>query len=395
MVEFEALVVGGGPAGLISACLLAQSRVRTAIISPAQSGADSRTVALMRPSIDLLSTLGIWSSELQAVSAPLKRLRIVDDFGGTVRAPDLIFVASEIGLDEFGWNVPLSALIVALVHRARAMTIPLILDAVQSIEVSPNALRIVAGSGSYTTRVAIAADGRSSPMRRLSGVDTISREYDQAALTLSFAHSMDHRCTSIEHHYRGGPLTTVPLPGKRSSLVWLDEPHRIEQLKALSDGELAVQIQIATHGSLGLISSLGSRTSFRMRILVARQFASSRVMLVGEAAHVVPPIGAQGLNMSLRDAAHAAELIIDALTAGEDPGSRPVLEEYDQIRRRDVLPRQAIIDLLNRTLLSESEIPGMIRAMALTATASLTPARRLAVSRGAGTSENLPRSMQS
>ena len=118
--------------------------------------------------------------------------------------------------------------------------------------------------------------------------------------------SISHDYVSTEYHKSAGPFTTVPLPQGRSSLVWMERPARAEALMAMTEKELAAEIQIETHGELGLISNLGPRKSFPMKGLTARQFAKDRLILIGEAAHVVPPIGAQGLNMSLRDAALAA-----------------------------------------------------------------------------------------
>ena len=162
-------------------------------------------------------------------------------------------------------------------------------------------------------------------MRNAAGIATDTWSYDQTAIATSFAHSMGHDNISTEYHKSAGPFTTVPLPENRSSLVWMERPARAEALMAMNDKELAAEIQIETHGEFGLISNLGPRKSFPMKGLTARQFAKDRVILIGEAAHVVPPIGAQGLNMSLRDAALAADLIL----ASKDAGSEGLMAEYN------------------------------------------------------------------
>ena len=154
-------------------------------------------------------------------------------------------------------------------------------------------------------------------MRNAAGIAADTWSYDQTAIATSFAHSMGHDNVSTEYHKSAGPFTTVPLPEKRSSLVWMERPARAEALMAMSDGELAAEIQIDTHGELGHIE-LGPRKSFPMKGLTARRFAKDRVILIGEAAHVVPPIGAQGLNMSLRDAALATDLILAKKIDGND-----------------------------------------------------------------------------
>ena len=162
------------------------------------------------------------------------------------------------------------------------------------------------------------------------------------------------------------------MPGNRSALVWMERPARAAELMALSDREIAAEIQIGTHGELGRITDVGPRRLFPMQGLVARDFARNRIILVGEAAHVVPPIGAQGLNMSLRDAAQAADL----MEGEDDPGNSSVLADYDALRRRDVQPRQQAIDLMNRSLLSGFLTLETGRAAALSLLAQFGPLRR-------------------
>jgi 2-octaprenyl-6-methoxyphenol hydroxylase len=162
------------------------------------------------------------------------------------------------------------------------------------------------------------------------------------------------------------------------------EPRRAATLMALDDRALAAEIQAMSHGELGLVGDLGPRQSFAMSGARAETFAKGRVMLMGETAHVVPPIGAQGLNMSLRDAHDAVTLISAARDSGEDIGGAKVLSAYDRRRQRDVRPRQAIIDLMNRSLLSGYLPLEAGRAAALAALASFAPLRRFAMSMGLG-----------
>jgi 2-octaprenyl-6-methoxyphenol hydroxylase len=159
---------------------------------------------------------------------------------------------------------------------------------------------------------------------------------------------------------------------------------------AMSDKELAAEIQIETHGELGLVSNLGPRKSFPMKGLTARQFAKGRVILIGEAAHVVPPIGAQGLNMSLRDAALAADLIL----ASKDAGSDRLMAEYNALRRAEVLPRQQLIDLMNKSLLLGLLPLEGARALSLSALHYLGPLKRFIMERGLQPKSNLPYAMR-
>jgi 2-octaprenyl-6-methoxyphenol hydroxylase len=238
--------------------------------------------------------------------------------------------------------------------------------------------------GTVASRLVLAADGRNSPLRRAVGIGTVSWSYEQTAIAVSFAHSRSHHGVSSEYHKDAGPFTTVPLPGDRSSLVWMERPARAAALMALDGEALAAEIQALSHGDLGLVSDLGPRQSFPMSGARAEIFARHRVMLVGEAAHIVPPIGAQGLNMSFRDAHDAVELITAARDRGDDFGGELILSDYDARRQRDVRPRQAVIDLMNRSLLSGYLPMEAGRAAGLAALASFGPLRRFAMKVGLG-----------
>lgn len=390
MSEFDIIVAGRGPAGLATACLLAGDGWRLALIGQRQVGDDPRTVALMQPSIRLLETIGLWPGTLRQATVPLKRLRIVDDTQSAVSAPELIFDSAEIGEEAFGWNIPLSLLIPALEERARQLGIAMLEAEVTGADPggSDVALRTSAGPA-LSARLIVAADGRGSILRDAAGIGTNAWSYDQVALATSFAHSGNHQNISTEYHRAAGPCTTVPMPDGRSALVWMERPARAAELMALSGQDLAREVQLAIHGELGLVSDIGRRRAFAMQGLVARQFAAHRIMLVGEAAHVVPPIGAQGLNMSLRDAAFAA----DHVQGADDPGAPAHLAHYDRIRRRDIQPRQQVIDLMNRSLLSGYLALAGGRTLGLSLVANFPPLRRYIMKQGVGTGLDLPPSM--
>jgi 2-octaprenyl-6-methoxyphenol hydroxylase len=158
----------------------------------------------------------------------------------------------------------------------------------------------------------------------------------------------------------------------------------------LSAKELARDIQLMCHGSLGLVSDVATPHSFVMRGVKAEQFAAGRTFLVGEAAHVFPPVGAQGLNMSLRDAGH----LVDVVLAHQDAGNNDALKKYDQLRRLDVLPRQTAITVMNRSLLSDLLPPHLARAAGLAAVAMVPPLRALAIREGLSPSAGLPFAMR-
>ena len=390
MPDFRVIVAGAGPAGLAAAALLAKDSIRTALVAPAPTD-DPRTVALMQPSIQLLKYLGVWPGELAVKTAPLRKLRIIDDTGSLVLARPLEFDCLDMQLEAFGWNIPLQLLLPSLRQRATELGVTFIEAAVSGARASGEAIEIDLSNGSeISAEVAIAADGANSLLRTAVGISYESWSYEQTAIATSFAHSAPHYNISTEYHKPAGPLTTVPLLGGRSSLVWMERPARAEAIMAMSDREIAVEIQIETHGELGIVSSMGPRKAFAMKGLIARHFARDRVILIGEAAHVVPPIGAQGLNMSLRDAALATDLIL----ASSDAGSAGVAASYNADRRAEVIPRQQMIDLMNRSLLLGYMPLETARAAGLAALHYFAPLKRFVMQHGLSPLRNVPFAMR-
>lgn len=386
VLKTRALVVGGGPAGLAAAALLAQAGVQTICVAPARDD-DPRTTALMAPSIRLLEHLGVWTDDLRANCAPLKQLHLLDDTGNLVSAPDLRFDAQEASLDAFGWNVPLENLLPALRRCAAAFGTNFVEAEVAQVLHLERGVKVVCKDGTeIEAEFAVAADGRNSIVRKASGIDVTEWSFEQSALVTRFKHSRAHEFVSTEWHKLGGPFTTVPLPGHASALVWMDKPNKIDAAMQLDAKTLAREIQLMNHGTLGLVSDVKPPHSFPMRGVKAEKFAAQRCFLVGEAAHVFPPVGAQGLNMSLRDVGH----LLDVVLGHEDAGSADAMGAYEALRRGDVGPRQTAISLMNQSLLADILPPHLARAAGLAAVAFVLPLRNFAIREGLSPSGGLP-----
>ena len=381
--SYDVAVVGGGPAGLATAIALAQTGAATALIARRAPYADNRTTALLGGSVDFLQALAVWP-RCQDKAASLQVMRLVDDTGRLIRAPEVRFSCDEIGLDVFGYNIENRLLIDALEARAAEISdLTRFDDEADSINPQDADVAIRTGQGnSLSARLAIGADGRHSLCREAAGIEVRRRELKQSALTFNVSHSRPHRSISTEFHTPQGPCVFVPLPGDRCSVVWVATPKEAERLIALSDDELSVVAEAQSHSILGRIAVEPGRHLFPLSIEQPRQFACHRVALVGEAAHVIPPIGAQGLNMGLRDASDIADIVREAMLSGEDPGAPQVLQRYDSARRADVASRTFAIDIANRSLLSDFLPVQSLRAAGLHLIGSFGPLRRIAMREG-------------
>lgn len=391
----EAIVVGGGPAGLTAAVALAAGGVPAVLVGRKPPRNDNRTTTLLASSVTALETLGVWDL-CREHAAPLKTMRIVDDTGRLWRAPEVAFCCEEIGLEAFGYNIENRHLVAAL--EARGAALPMLKmvddDVLGVVAAGDHVLVETKHAGAFTAPLAVGADGRRSLCREVALIDTTERRTPQTALTVCFAHSRPHNDTSTEFHTVTGQFTVVPLPGLRSSLVWVLGPGEAEQKAALDDADLSLEIERASHSILGKISVEPGRGLFPLTVISAQRFAAGRIALVGEAAHVIPPVGAQGLNLGLRDAAAIAELVVDAWKAGRDVGAGDLLVRYDFARRADIGTRTLAVDLLNRSLLTDFLPVQSARGLGLYALQKLGPLRRIVMREGVAPAASQPRLMR-
>jgi 2-octaprenyl-6-methoxyphenol hydroxylase len=378
MSKTSIAVVGAGPVGLAAAALLADIGHDVTLIAPA-APPDRRTSALLAGSVALLERLGVWS-ELEPTSAPLRTMRIVDGTQRLIRAPEVAFEAGEIGLPAFGYNIANAALVAALEAAVASRSVTRVDALADTVSFSADDVAITASKGEpITARLVVAADGRRSKLRDAAGIVAQEWRYPQSALVCNLAHTLPHHDASTEFHTEHGPFTLVPLPGNRSSLVWVDAPDETRRRLEASETDVAEEIERRSASMLGKITIEGARQAFPLSGMSVRQLAKSRVMLVGEAAHVFPPIGAQGLNLGYRDVAALGEVLA---APSNDPGSAAALDAYERSRRVDVMSRTAAVDALNRTLLSDFLPASALRGLGLFLVDRVPPLRRFAMRQG-------------
>ncbi len=308
-------------------------------------------------------------------------MQIVDGTKRLLRAPTVAFRSAEIGLDAFGYNVPNAALLKTLSTAVAAE--PLISrmpTSAETIDVGPDTVSIGFADGqSVTAAFVIGADGRRSKTRESAGVDVKTWSYPQTAVVMNFSHSLPHQNTSTEFHTETGPFTQVPLPGTRSSLVWVVAPQDAERLMSLSSEQLSGEVEGRMQSMLGKVTVEDGVQAWPLSGMTATRYGKGRSAFVGEAGHAFPPIGAQGLNLSLRDIAALEEILIDGSAA---PIAADCGDRFDRKRRVDIASRTASVDLLNRSLLSGLLPVQMLRAAGLQVLASVAPLRNLVMQEG-------------
>jgi 2-octaprenyl-6-methoxyphenol hydroxylase len=396
----EVVVVGAGPAGLAAAVALAALGAEVVIAAPAhdpaRAEADRRTTALLLGSIELLKNLGVWQG-CGNDSAPVRGVRIVDDRGGLLRAPEVLFRAEELGLADFGANIANSALNAALFAVASKTSRLSWLPTSAVVRVTPAEACVsleLAEGGTLSAALVVAADGRNSLARAAAGIAVRTWAYGQAAIAAAFSHRRPHSAITTELHRRAGPLTTVPLPGDASSLVWVEQPAESARLAGLDEQEFLCELGERLRGLLGSLDGIGPRATYPLSGLAAARMGQNRIALVGESAHVIPPIGAQGLNLGLRDAAALAECVSMARAAGQDIGGSETLAAYHAARASDVRARTLGVDLLNRSLLTDFLPAQALRGIGLHLLANVAPLRRFAMRGGLAPAGPLPRLMR-
>jgi 2-octaprenyl-6-methoxyphenol hydroxylase len=392
---YNIAVVGAGAVGLSAALAFARDGFKTVLVGGLDVRRDGRTVALLNGSVRFLEALGAWPSLVPA-AAPLETMRIVDDTGSLFRPPPASFRAGEIGLDAFGWNIENTTLVEKLAEAARSCgNLTLVPEFATGFEAAQTGASLTLASGEIIkASLVVAADGRNSKLRQIAGIGTQTWSYPQSAVTAILAHDRDHRDTSTEFHTRHGPFTLVPLPGRRSSLVWVTSKPEAERLSQLDDAALALVIERQAQSHLGAMRVDGPRGLVPMTGLSVNRYWATRLALVGEAAHVFPPIGAQGLNLGFRDVASLRDAVVDGQRDAHEPGSEETLIRYQRSRDLDVRLRTAAVDGLNRTLLTGMLPTDFLRGAGLLALSHIGPLRRVVMREGVLPRVGAPRLMQ-
>jgi 2-octaprenyl-6-methoxyphenol hydroxylase len=379
----EAVVVGGGLAGRIAALAVARGGLDSIHLAP-PAPPDRRTSALMQPSVAYLQELGI-VADPPDFGEPLRKIRIVDATPRLIRAPETLFDSTEAGLDAFGWNFAN----VALAERCEtlAATLPHLRTLphfARAIEIGAEGGRVTLDNGdTITAPLVVGADGKASPVRTAAGIAVRQHPFAEAALVADLELERPLDGVSVEFHYPHGPFTLVPAGGQRANLVWIDERPTLEAIRAAEPAAVAAALAEKAQHLFGAIRPVSRAFVFPLSALSVARAGAAGAVLVGEAAHAFPPIGAQGLNLALRDVADLAAALAESDRAALD-WAVALSADYARRRAADLMRTGGMVDALFRSLLAEMIPAQALRAGGLWALKLVPPLRRQAFSLGMG-----------
>ena len=357
----QAIVVGGGLAGVAAAIAVAKSGLETVHLAP-KGPPDRRTSALMLPTVEYLQSSGL-IGDPAAVGHPLTQIRIIDATGRLVRAPETLFDSSDVGLSAFGWNFANVRLLENFeAARAALGNLRTIEQIVRSVDRMGDDWRVTLGDGSsITAPLLIGSDGKKSLVRAATGFRTRETAFSEAALVCDLELGRPLGGASVEFHYPLGPFTLVPAGGRRANLVWIDDGDVVKTAQSGGPEGLRQNLIEKSQNLFGDIKLQTPAHVFPLSTLSVDEAGRDGVMLAGEAAHAFPPIGAQGLNLGLRDVADLTASLATVDTTSASWATR-ASEDYSRRRSADLSRTGGMVDALFRSLLS-----GMLPTQAMRA----------------------------
>ena len=395
----QSIVIGGGAfAGLALALALRQGLgpdVPVIVADPAfamRPSRDPRATAIVAACRRLFETLGAWEA-VAGHAQPILDMTVTDSRLDDATRPVFLTFAGDVAPGEpFAHMVENRYLIDALMARCEAEGIDLRATAVTRYETHDAGTKVTLGDGSVIdASLLVAADGARSKLRERAGIATHGWDYDQSGIVVLVGHERDHNGRAEEHFLPAGPFAILPLTGKRSSLVWTESRAEAARIVALDEIDFHAELEQRFGLHLGEITPLDRPKSFPLGYFVARSFIADRLALVGDSAHVIHPIAGQGLNLGLKDVAALAEVVVDAMRLGGDPGQADVLARYQQWRRFDTMAMGVATNAMNLLFSNNSTALRGVRDLGLGLVDRLPPLKNAFIRQAAGLSGEIPR----
>jgi 2-octaprenyl-6-methoxyphenol hydroxylase len=398
-LDCDVIVGGGGMVGVTLALALAQGGLKVAVCDPVPPSAltdakfDGRVSALSYSSVRMFEALGVWD-ELAEHAQPIEDILVTDaPLGGTPSPFSLHFDADELGraMGNIAENRFIRAALYAAAAKSENITL-IAPAALTQLDVDAASVTASLSNGQkITASLAVAADGRESPMREEMGIKIIGWSYPQTGIVATVEHERPHNGVAYEHFLPSGPFAILPMTGNRSSLVWTEREDLAPAMMALPEDAFNAEIARRFGAHLGATKAAGPRWSYPLKFHLARGFVKLRFALAGDSAHGIHPIAGQGLNLGLKDAAALAETVLDAARLGLDIGAADVLTRYERWRRFDSLTLAVSTDALNRLFSNDIAPLRFARDLGLGFVDSVGPLRRFFMRHAGGDVGKLPR----
>jgi 2-octaprenyl-6-methoxyphenol hydroxylase len=397
--DVDMLIAGGGFAGLTLGIALRQglgADFAVTVADPALGksyAGDERASAIVAAVRRLFGTLGVWERVADEAQPILDMVVTDSKLGDAVRPAFLTFAGDVEPGEPFAHMIENRHLVDALTAKAQDVGVKLLPSAVDQYGYDDrgHVIADLAGGSFVRARLLVAADGARSRVRAGAGIATHGWNYGQSAIVINVAHERDHQGRAEEHFLPAGPFAILPLKGRRSSLVWTEATDEAARIVALPDEAFHAELERRFKLHLGEIQVIGARRVHPLGFFVARSFIAERIVLIGDAAHVIHPIAGQGLNMGLKDVAALAEVIVDAVRLGLDPGAADVLERYQRWRRFDTMAMGLATDGLNRLFSNRSDVLRLARDVGLGLVDRLPNLKRLFIREAAGLVGEVPK----
>ncbi|MGI3169672.1 UbiH/UbiF/VisC/COQ6 family ubiquinone biosynthesis hydroxylase [Pseudooceanicola sp. C21-150M6] len=399
----DILIVGGGLNGPATALALARAGLSVTVIDAmpdgvqAEEGFDGRAYALALASVRLLRRIGVWD-RVADDSQPMLEIKVTDGRAGERPSPFLMhFDHAEIEEGPMGHMIEDRFLRRALndaMAEADGVTVLRGRKVVDQM-VQPDAAVVTLDDGRQVPgALLIGCDGRQSGTAQRAGIRRVGWGYDQTALVCAIRHEQPHHGVAHQFFLPQGPLAILPLPGRRSSIVWSETSARAAAINALPEAEYLDVLRPRFGRFLGDISLAGQRFAYPLGLSLAQFFVADRLALVGDAAHGMHPIAGQGLNAGLRDIGALAQVLGEARVRGEDIGAINVLERYQEWRRFDTATLAMATDVSNRLFSNDNPLVRVARDLGMGAINALPGLRRRFIREAAGLTGDLPELMR-
>ena len=393
----DVVVVGGGVVGTTAALVLAGLGLDVALVEAAEPAhwradhPDLRVYAFAPDNAALLQALGIWDAIAATRAQRYRRMQVWDAAGGG----ELVFDADAFGRGELGWIVEHGLLVDRLFTALPAAGVRVHCPArVQALEQDESGVRLQLDDGTrLDARIALAADGPESTLRSLAGLQVARHDYAQRGLVAYVETELPHRDTAWQRFLPGGPLAflpcadgTIPSVARSclSSIVWTLPTEEAQRMLTMETGDFDAALARAFDDRLGTTTLRSARAAFPLRRQLVKDYVPGRVLVVGDAAHVVHPLAGQGVNLGLRDVAALRDMIVSAQAAHADWTSPARLARWARARRSDNAVAAHSFDAINRMFSNDNPVATLLRGRLLGAAGRIGPLAQVFWRRASG-----------